>query len=113
MPVVDPGTRQEVSHVAMSNPEPPSLVNGRRFLYDAAATSSHGDSACASCHIFGDFDSLAWDLGDPDDIVTPIPGPFTFDLALVAPFIGTGTPIQHPLKGPMTTQSLRGMANHG
>ena len=40
--------------------------NGRPFLYDTSLTSSHGDSACASCHIFGDFDSLAWDLGDPD-----------------------------------------------
>ncbi|HVU50018.1 MAG TPA: hypothetical protein VHL80_05000 [Polyangia bacterium] len=111
--IVDVRARREVGHVAMFNPEPPSVVNGRRFLYDATFTSSHGDSACASCHIFGDFDSLAWDLGDPDDIATPIPGPFTFDLSLVAPLIGTGTPIHHPLKGPMTTQSLRGMANHG
>jgi len=48
----------------MHNPEPASIVKGRRFLYDASFTSSHGDSACASCHIFGDFDSLAWDLGN-------------------------------------------------
>ena len=72
----------------MFNPEPASVVSGPPFLYDATLTSSHGDSACASCHIFGDFDSLAWDLGNPDGIVTPIPGPFTFDLALVAPIIG-------------------------
>jgi DNA-binding beta-propeller fold protein YncE len=111
--VVDVQRRREVGHVPMFNPEPASVVNGRPFLYDATLTSSHGDSACASCHIFGDFDSLAWDLGDPDNIVTPIPGPFTFDLSLVAPLIGTDTPIHHPLKGPMTTQSLRGMANHG
>ncbi len=104
--IVDTHRRQEVGHVAMFNPEPPSVTNGRRFLYDATLTSSHGDSACASCHIFGDFDGLAWDLGDPDDIVTPIPGPF----ALVVP---DQPLIQHPLKGPMTTQSLRGLANHG
>ena len=47
------------------DPAPPAVRDGRRFLYDARDTSGHGDSACASCHIFGDFDSLAWDLGDP------------------------------------------------
>lgn len=111
--VVDVRRRREIRHVAMFNPEPPSVVKGRPFLYDATFTSSHGDSACASCHIFGDLDSLAWDLGDPDDIATPIPGPFTFDLALIAAFTGGKPPFHHPLKGPMTTQSLRGMANHG
>jgi hypothetical protein len=111
--VVDVRQRREVGHVAMFNPEPASVVKGRPFLYDATFTSSHGDSACASCHIFGDFDSLAWDLGDPDNFVTPIPGPFTFDISLIAPITGGVPPSQHPMKGPMTTQSLRGMANHG
>jgi DNA-binding beta-propeller fold protein YncE len=111
--VVDTRQRREVGHVAMFNPEPATVVKGRPFLYDAASTSSHGDAACASCHIFGDFDSLAWDLGDPDDMVTPIPGPFTFDLALIASFTGGAPPTHHPMKGVMATQSLRGMANHG
>ncbi|HYL35785.1 MAG TPA: hypothetical protein VEV17_07730 [Bryobacteraceae bacterium] len=104
--IVDLASRQEAAHVALYNPEPASVVNGRRFLYDASTTSSHGDSACASCHIFGDFDSLAWDLGNPDNAPLKDPGPFAF----VPP-----GPIQpfNPLKGPMTTQSLRGMANHG
>jgi YVTN family beta-propeller protein len=103
--VVSTGTGMETSHVALHNPEPAKVVNGRPFLYDASLTSSHGDSACASCHIFGDFDSLAWDLGNPDDIELNNPGPFS-----VGPFID---PDFHPMKGPMTTQSLRGMANHG
>jgi len=34
------------------------VKNGRRFLYDARI-SAHGDAACASCHIFGDFNGLA------------------------------------------------------
>ncbi|HEX3759080.1 MAG TPA: hypothetical protein VHW23_10255 [Kofleriaceae bacterium] len=106
--IIDTRARRQVDHVAMFNPEPPSLVAGRRFLYDAALTSGHGDSACASCHVFGDFDSLAWDLGDPDGVTEPIPGPFTSDPTQ----IGAPT-ILHPVKGPMTTQSLRGMANHG
>ncbi len=50
-------------------------TNGRRFLYDAQLTSSNGEASCSSCHIFGDFDSLAWDLGNPDDVVIPNPLP--------------------------------------
>lgn len=103
--VVDTMNRSEIGHVAMYNPEPASIVNGRPFLYDAALSSSHGDSACASCHIFGDFDSLAWDLGNPDASLVNIPGPS--DNAL------NGNTAFHPMKGPMTTLSLRGMANHG
>jgi len=101
--VIDTAGRAEVLHVAMYNPEPPSITNGRRFLYDASLTSSHGDSACASCHISGDFDGLAWDLGDPDGVRVDNPNPFA---------VGSAQPF-HPLKGPMTTQSLRGMDNHG
>jgi len=94
----------EVAHHVLHNPEPPSVVNGRPFLYDAVNTSSNGEAACASCHIFGDFDSLAWDLGNPDDVVLNNPNPIR---------LAGGNPNFHPLKGPMTTQSLRGMANHG
>jgi hypothetical protein len=97
----------------MPNPEPESLIQGRRFLYDAALTSSHGDSACATCHVFGDMDALAWDLGDPDGIVTPVPGPFIPDLSVIKAAFGDLPVVHHPLKGPMSTQSLRGLANHG
>jgi DNA-binding beta-propeller fold protein YncE len=107
--IVDTRTRRQIDRIAMYSPEPASVVTGRRFLYDAALTSSHGDSACAGCHVFGDFDSLAWDLGDPDGAVEPIPGPFASDPISPPGF----DPILHSLKGPMTTQSLRGMANHG
>ena len=123
--VIDTRKRAEIRHIAMHNPEPRHIVEGRRFLYDASFTSSHGDSACASCHVFGDFDSLAWDLGDPDLDETPNTGPFRLD-ENVAFFLSralnslTGEPTDNPLnshfrpmKGPMTTQSLRGMANHG
>jgi DNA-binding beta-propeller fold protein YncE len=106
--IVDTRTRQQVDHVAMYNPEPASIVTGRKFLYDAKLTSSHGDSACAGCHVFGDFDSLAWDLGDPDGAIEPLPGPLTVELPP-----GFPAQILPSLKGPMATQSLRGMANHG
>ena len=85
------------------DPSPPAAKIGRHLLYDAHGTSGHGDNACASCHIFGDFDSLAWDLGDPFGDVVANPNPFR---------VGTGGPF-HPMKGPMTTQSLRGLANAG
>ncbi len=105
--VVDLGTRDEIGHVALYNPEPPEIVNGRPFLYDAVQTSSNGEASCSSCHIFGDFDSLAWDLGNPDDVVLNDPLPVR-----IPPLLDTFVDF-HPLKGPMTTQSLRGMANHG
>jgi DNA-binding beta-propeller fold protein YncE len=107
--VVNLKHRREVEHVKMYNPEPPSITNGRRFLYDATLTSSHGDSACASCHIFGDLDDLAWDLGNPDGSMLRNPGPFA--TPVIPPLMGS--PDFHPMKGPTTTQSLRGMANHG
>lgn len=104
--VLDTNTRQEVQHVPMFNPEPVSVTAGRRFLYDAARTSSHGDSSCASCHVSGDTDHLAWDLGNPDGDVVTAPGPFRviFDPVTID---------YHPMKAPLITQSLRGMANHG
>ncbi len=110
--IVDTAHRAEIAHVAMASPEPPSVTTGRRFLYDASFSSAHGDSACASCHVFGDFDSLAWNLGNPDGSTLADPGPFATPLQ--DPLTGVPVaPIFHPMKGPMTTQSLRGMANHG
>ncbi len=112
--VVSTSTRQEIAHVRMYNPEPPSVVQGRAFLYDARLSSSNGEAACGSCHVFGDLDSLAWDLGNPDGAVLENPGPFV----PIAPEFGPDplfgvNPDFHPMKGPMVTQSLRGMANHG
>src|SRR5262249_27900244 len=50
-------------------------------------------------------DSLAWDLGNPDDNQIPDNNIFEFNLNCPANF--------HPIKGPMTTQTLRGMGNNG
>src|SRR5262245_50088204 len=102
--VINTTTNAEIAHLPVYNPEPAIVKNGRPVLYDAVLTSSNGEASCASCHIFGDFDSLAWDLGNPDDSVLNNPNP----IRLQGP-----NPDFHPLKGPMTTQSLRGMANHG
>ncbi len=108
--IIDMVQRKEVAHIAMHDPEPPSVRTGRHFLYDASISSSHGDNACASCHIFGDMDNLAWDLGNPDASFVNNPGPLAInheDFGLPV------SPDFEPEKGPMTTQSMRGLANHG
>jgi DNA-binding beta-propeller fold protein YncE len=106
--VVNTGTFTETAHVQMFSPEPPVLVNGRRFLYDATYTSSRGDSSCAGCHIFGDMDHLSWDLGNPDEVLVQNPGQYNAN----TPPAGRNTNL-HPMKGPMSTQSLRGMRGNG
>ncbi|WNG16960.1 YncE family protein [Cystobacter fuscus] len=124
--VIDLGTRKQVASAALYNPEPASVVEGRPFLYDADFSSANGEASCASCHIFGDKDEIAWDLGNPDDEVStnPIDKRLASDLAIGAfnaltghpgsPINGTGDQHAfHPMKGPMTTQTLRGMANSG
>jgi DNA-binding beta-propeller fold protein YncE len=94
----------EEQRIPLHNPEPLPVIEGRRFLYDANLTSSNGEASCGVCHVFGDMDDLAWDLGNPDGEVEPNPNP-----GLSGPAGGSF----HPMKGPMTTQTLRGMATHG
>jgi YVTN family beta-propeller protein len=94
------------SSVALSSigfdPTPDAIVNGRKFFY-GGFTSGHGDQACASCHLFGDMDNLAWELGNPQGTMAPAP-PNMIDPQLQG---------FHPMKGPMVTQSLRGLLNTG
>jgi DNA-binding beta-propeller fold protein YncE len=108
--IINTTSRSEIGHVAMFNPEPASITTGRRFLYDAAYTSSHGDQACATCHVFGDFDALSWDLGDPDGQAFANNNP---RVNANQPFGPSLTGVFAPMKGPMSTQSLRGLSNHG
>lgn len=90
--IVDLKTRSEIGRIPIGfDPEPQIVRQGRRFLYDASL-SAHGDLACASCHFSGHRDGLAWDLGNPRGQLLRV-GFSTF----------------HPMKGPMTTQSLRGI----
>jgi DNA-binding beta-propeller fold protein YncE len=119
--VVDLVSRTETQRVALHNPEPAKVVEGRPFLYDAVATSSNGEASCASCHIFGDMDDLGWDLGNPDDDVKLNPIPINLGIAITSgvfrlpsPINGTGQLTDfHPMKGPMTTQTLRGLDGSG
>jgi DNA-binding beta-propeller fold protein YncE len=116
---VDLTAKAEVATNAMFNPEPASVTNGRKYLYDATLTSSNGANACASCHIGGDKDELAWDLGNPGGIplsIRDVGIVFTIPPALIMGLLPNLPNIfanNMPVKGPMTTQSLRGMDNHG
>ena len=115
--VLDLASGAELNHIPLHNPEPLAVTAGRPFLYDAFGTSSNGEASCSSCHIFGDMDSLAWDLGNPDDDVAFNPQPINLEAGASgapSPINGTGNARDfHPMKGPMTTQTLRGMVNSG
>jgi YVTN family beta-propeller protein len=76
------------------------IRQGRRFLYQAETVSAHGDLACATCHVFGGMDNIGWDLGDPEGVFQP---PFVFPPPIP---VGAGF---HPMKGPMMTQTLKGL----
>lgn len=79
------------------DPTPAEVHIGRERFYDAASSSAHGDLSCASCHVFGDMDHIAWDLGDPQ-------GNFVEGTSQAhAGF--------HPMKGPMMTQPLKGLVD--
>jgi YVTN family beta-propeller protein len=118
--VIDLVTKSEIQAVSLPNPEPASVIQGRPFLYNGNL-SANGEAACASCHIFGDKDELAWDLGVPEDRATANPIKIILEIGAIPALFGTPGQINgtgsarifHPMKGPMTTQTLRGLANSG
>ena len=104
--IVDTAARTVLATTQLFSPESAVVKAGRQFLYDAQLTSANGSSSCASCHIFGDTDQLGWDLGNPDGAMKANPNAYVN--------LSPRTTLQfHPLKGPMSTQTLRGMAGNG
>lgn len=91
--VVDVESVQVVDELMLTDPTPDAIRAGRGYLFDAKL-SGNGTVSCASCHVDGDRDGLAWDLGDP--------GGTMFNN-------GTAQEV-HPMKGPLVTQTLRGLA---
>lgn len=99
---VSTATESETSRVGFFNPEPASIRLGRPFLYDTHASSGLGQTSCASCHLDGRSDFLAWDLGDPSGELK------TFNQVCSTPTCNDW----HPMKGPMITQSLQGIVGN-
>jgi YVTN family beta-propeller protein len=80
-----------------ADPTTEAIRNGRGFLYDAKL-SGNGTNSCASCHVDSEMDLIAWNLGNPPGDMTDLQqGPTLLQF--------------HPMKGPMTTQTLRGLVN--
>ena len=103
--VIDTATERVVSEVFVGafDPTPVAIKNGRGFLYDARL-SGNGTVSCASCHLDGTNDRLAWDLGDPNGQMQ--------NVTAVSSLNRTTTIFpMHPMKGPMTTQTLKGLKN--
>lgn len=127
---IDLTNNVERQRIALNTPEPAEFIAGRAMLYDANRSSSNGESACASCHIFGDTDHLSWNLGNPDAGSGQNPQPFPTEnlselgCTLIGPedescqlleiINGDGDKRTFAsMKGPMGTQTMRGMHNHG
>jgi DNA-binding beta-propeller fold protein YncE len=108
--IVSTSQLTELSEISIGfNPTPAAIQQGRGFLYDAKL-SGNGTGSCASCHIDGDLDKLAWDLGDPTQSLTSLTeNANSTDTGFGT--AGTLTVQFHPMKGPMTTQTLRGLNN--
>ncbi|HKY32567.1 MAG TPA: YncE family protein [Candidatus Polarisedimenticolia bacterium] len=116
--LVEASTMTLAGTVPMHDPSPAVVRDGRRLLYDGIDSSRHGDAACSSCHISGNMDKLAWDLGDPEGGFAPYGTPGD-NVRFIIPFGGQAVECSasvcaahegfDPQKGPMTTQTLRGM----
>ena len=94
---IETSTRRVAGEVPAGafDPTPEVIRSGRGFLYDAKL-SGNGSASCAACHIDADMDFLAWDLGNPAGNMETV--------------VQNGSEIpMHPMKGPMTTQTLRGL----
>lgn len=84
-------------------PMPATLREGQASFYDARL-SGNGTVSCGSCHLDADNDGIAWDLGDPAGAMALLTG--------YSVSVGEPWPVErpvHPMKGPMVTQTLRGL----
>ena len=123
--VIDASTDQEMafSPVAMNDPTPFYIREGRQFLYDAKISGSRMVS-CHSCHTDARTDALAWRLGDAN-CAEPYPAeqrPFSpilgspgsdnsNDLEMVFLLNIAQSGVFTPDKREMVTQSLQGLTN--
>ncbi len=104
--VIELASSSRVGTLALFNPLPRAMRDGRRFLYDTRQKSGLGHVSCGSCHVDGRTDRLAWDLGDPSGDMK------AFNQNCVTEVQGNSCPDFHPMKGPMMTQTLQDIIGH-
>ena len=102
--VVSTVTETESVRVPFFDPSPAAIRIGRKHLYDTHKNSGLGQIACASCHVDAKVDRLAWDLGNPAGQMKQLTGQ---NLGANLPVLNQGFQDWHPMKGPMTTQTLQ------
>lgn len=91
--------------VSLHDSTPDTIRKGRKHFYNTIENSGLGQASCASCHVDGRFDRLAWDLGDQTGNMIQI----TNRNFLLPP---ETTNSYHPMKGPMVTQTLQDIIGH-
>ena len=104
---VDTVGQTVVNTLPLFDPTPQVIKAGRPHLYNTHQTSGLGQLSCASCHVDGRIDRLAWDLGDLTDVMAVIGTNFNF-----ANFPPSSTNNFHPMKGPMMTLTLQDIIGH-
>lgn len=104
--VVEESSLSELAQVGFYDPTPNVVRNGRPFLYDTHLASGLGQVSCGSCHTDARMDQLSWDLGDPSGAMKV----FNESCNLGLPGQGGACGNWHPMKGPMATQTLVGLA---
>ncbi len=106
--IVDPNFTQPnlavLGHFQLAGQiEPAHVIAGRKFMY-SSKLSAGGNVSCATCHIDGNTDFIAWNLSDGGAVPDPAnPGGATPLPGALGPNPG--------IKGPMVTQPLRGLVN--
>lgn len=89
--------------VSSHDPMPAAQREGRGKFFDSRL-SGNGTVSCGACHLDADNDGMAWDLGDPGGEMLTLTG---YAISIGEPW-AVDRPA-HPMKGPMVTQSLRGI----
>jgi hypothetical protein len=102
---LDADSLQILNTISLHDPTPSEIRVGRKHFYNTIENSGLGQVSCASCHIDGRFDRLAWDLGDQTgDILAGLNRNFVLIPGVTNSF--------HPMKGPMVTQTLQDIIGH-
>jgi len=106
--IIDLANETVAREIPVGSYDPTTAVirQGRGFLYDARL-SGNGTVSCASCHVDAEMDMLAWDLGAPGGQFSTNSVVFDFGVFKT----NTSISVDHPMKGPMVTQTLRGLDN--